>query len=870
MNDESGHLGKRLNAGIIAGLFVVLFFGISLFIRTYLPHDQIFSGEWVKFSSVDAYFHMRLVDSLVHNFPSLINFDPYLLYPSGMNLDNIHFFDWLLAGIIWIFGLGSPTPHTIDAIGAYFPAVLAALTVIPVYFIGKELFGHGAGVISAGLIAILPGEYLGRSILGFTDHHVAETLFTAITMMFFITAVKRAKESRLTVQHLRNRDWGVIRKPIIYSLLTGLSLGIYLVTWIGGLLFVFIILLYLFIQFIIDHRRRDDTAYLVPVGTITFFIALIVYVIFIGGTFTLKSSSVIPWLSLLMAAVIPIILHSISRRFAIWKIKSFYYPATLVASGIAVLFIARAIYPDFMRNVLDVFNLSASRTILEMQPFLRPRGEWTAELAWGNFGTGFFLTFIFIIYFVIYYILRILIGERVSEFKIGSINIFPESFTAEKNILLIWSLVILLATLGQRRFAYYLAANVALLAGFLCWRFFEINRDIHPAIKYINIFAAIAAILFLILSAGINSAVVAIFVALFIAYMFWHFFQIMGVMRLTKSDLEPPKRSRRKDRPPTGHASAFYYINIAVVIIILFFLVFVPTINPTKAIASGAQFAPPNAWVRSLDWMKENTPEPFGDPDFYYELYEPPPPRAQYDYPDSSYAVMAWVDYGYWITRIAQRPVNLTPGPGGFYVAKFFLSQGEDSSREMEWRTRWEQETIPESAIIDKLGARYIMLDDQTTTSKFWALANWAQEQGQKYFDTYLIPQKEGTFAAATLFHPEYYQSLAVRLYNFDGKAVTPAETVVIFYQEMPLKEGGTVKVIDDKKSKSFPSYEEAKSYISEQESGQFQIVGISPFSSPVPLEEIKNYQLIYSSPESVYQPAVGNVPAVKIFEYAK
>jgi asparagine N-glycosylation enzyme membrane subunit Stt3 len=142
MNDKSAVRAKRLSPGLIAGLFVALFFCVSLFIRTYLPYDQVFVGDWVKFTSIDAYLHMRLVDSIVHNFPVLTNFDPYLAYPFGLNIDNIHFFDWLLAGIIWVIGLGSPTQHTIDVISAYFPAVLAALTVIPVYFIGKEIYGR--------------------------------------------------------------------------------------------------------------------------------------------------------------------------------------------------------------------------------------------------------------------------------------------------------------------------------------------------------------------------------------------------------------------------------------------------------------------------------------------------------------------------------------------------------------------------------------------------------------------------------------------------------------------------------------------------------------------------------------------------------
>jgi len=201
-------------------------------------------------------------------------------------------------------------------------------------------------------------------------------------------------------------------------------------------------------------------------------------------------------------------------------------------------------------------------------------------------------------------------------------------------------------------------------------------------------------------------------------------------------------------------------------------------------------------------------------------------------------------------------------------VATFFLSQGEDSSREVAWQTRWEQETIPESAIIDKLGAKYIMLDSQTTTSKFWALVFWSEQERTKYFDTYFVPQEEDKLVPATLFHPEYYQSLAVRLYNFDGKAVTPADTIVISYEEKPFQEGGTVKVVNN--IEIFPSYEEANDYISGQKSGQFKIVSETPFISAVPLEELINYKLVYSSQESEFQAGVGNVPSVKIFEYVE
>ncbi len=142
---------SRLSPKVLAGILVALFFGVALYLRVYLPYDQVFVSEWIKFTSIDAYFHMRLVDNLVHNFPHHMVIDPYRIYPGAAGV-SISFFDWLLAGIIWVIGLGSPTQHTVDVVGVYFPAVLGALTVIPVYFIGRELFGRWAGVISAGIL----------------------------------------------------------------------------------------------------------------------------------------------------------------------------------------------------------------------------------------------------------------------------------------------------------------------------------------------------------------------------------------------------------------------------------------------------------------------------------------------------------------------------------------------------------------------------------------------------------------------------------------------------------------------------------------------------------------------------------------------
>src|SRR4030042_1706612 len=109
---------------LVTCILVALFFGIALFLRTVLPYDQIFTQNGIKFSSNDAYYYMRIVDSIVHNFPSHTQIDPYYSYPSASGPVTPTFFSWLISAIIWIIGLGSPSQHAIDVIGVFFPVVL--------------------------------------------------------------------------------------------------------------------------------------------------------------------------------------------------------------------------------------------------------------------------------------------------------------------------------------------------------------------------------------------------------------------------------------------------------------------------------------------------------------------------------------------------------------------------------------------------------------------------------------------------------------------------------------------------------------------------------------------------------------------------
>jgi asparagine N-glycosylation enzyme membrane subunit Stt3 len=224
---------------------VLLVFGaIALTLRIGISFRAVFGHDFVKFIEPDAWYHMRLVDATVRHFPHRIWFDPYLVGPGGEWVNAGPFFDWVIAAIALIVGLGSPSSHLVDVVGAYVPPVMGALLVLPVYVLGRELFSRGAGLWAAFFVGILPGQIMLRSLLGFTDHHCAETLLSTMVMMWLVLALD-------PLRPLARRLW--------LSAAAGATLGCYLLTWGGGSLFVLIVVAAASLSLVLQRLRLAPT-----------------------------------------------------------------------------------------------------------------------------------------------------------------------------------------------------------------------------------------------------------------------------------------------------------------------------------------------------------------------------------------------------------------------------------------------------------------------------------------------------------------------------------------------------------------------------------------------------------------------------------
>lgn len=130
-------------------------------------------------------------------------------------------------------------------------------------------------------------------------------------------------------------------------------------------------------------------------------------------------------------------------------------------------------------------------------------------------------------------------------------------------------------------------------------------------------------------------------------------------------------------------------------------------------------------WGPALDWMADETPDPGVER------------HGRYESGSADYGVMAWWDYGHWITtRAGRAPVSNPFQQNADIAAEYLLSDDADSAGE---------------------GVRYVAVDHRTASDKFPAVAEWTGEGHAPYFEDDGSPT------------PAYHRTTIAVLYFHDG-----------------------------------------------------------------------------------------------------
>jgi len=369
---------------------------VGAFLLRVIPQlKNVFVDGNVFFRGVDSWYHMRLADNLIQNFPFPLKWDAFApSFTGGL----VGFRPLLSASIALVGKLG----FNYEVFAAFLPSILGSLIIIPTYFLAKELFSKKVAILSAVFVAILPGELLHRSLLGFTDHHIIEVLLTVTIILFIVLAT---------------------RKSWKFSFGTGTCLGLLVLAWYGCPFTIVVIGLWFLIEFLTKHWRGQDTKQVCIIASVTGATALAISGWYLPGSLgqlttagALVALAASPWIVRFVARVVP------SKRL-------FLSIIVVMIVGAILLINTRT---NVQYHILSVFWGGGS-TIGEARPL-------DVRTAMNVFGVPFLLMF-------------------------GGLYLYIKN--RGSLIFVLWTIIILVATFGQRKWGYYSTISVAMLSSYL-------------------------------------------------------------------------------------------------------------------------------------------------------------------------------------------------------------------------------------------------------------------------------------------------------------------------------------------------------------------------------------------------------------------
>jgi dolichyl-diphosphooligosaccharide--protein glycosyltransferase len=229
---------------IVLGLIVIIAFAVRM-----MP---IRWGYYIN--EFDPYLQWRMAQYAVdHGFLAWFQWhDTMSWYPYGADMPtwNLYGEAFLVAAIFMILRFFGAGVALFDVV-MWFPVFAGTVTVLVAYFLGKDLWGKGAGMLTALFLALNPSS-IGRTQLGFLRHEPLGILLMLLIFLFF---------RRSTVPSYSTR------KTVVYASLTGFCLFYLAAEWAGSLYPLDLIVLYAIVLVIVGrYSRKLFLSYSISLG----------------------------------------------------------------------------------------------------------------------------------------------------------------------------------------------------------------------------------------------------------------------------------------------------------------------------------------------------------------------------------------------------------------------------------------------------------------------------------------------------------------------------------------------------------------------------------------------------------------------------
>jgi dolichyl-diphosphooligosaccharide--protein glycosyltransferase len=803
---------KKYQPYIIIGI-IILFALLTLWTRG-IPSEGLVTAEGVDMLGNDPWYKVRQVEQTVANYPGYAWFDAMTLYPTGDVIYWGPLFVQIAAALCLL--TGAATRPEIMMVACWVPPLMATAMVPVTYLLARKIADWKTGLIAAGLIAVIGSNYAYRSLFGFVDHHIAETLFSTIFVLAYIVALLATRDRPFSFADRSSLTLDTLKIPVLASALAGIAYLLGYFNMPTMILFALIVTAFTLLQFIIDFFKDRPCDYLVLVNAVVFGVVIV-------GTAAFGFPH--PGLDLSRYTVGHVIVYAalIAGTLALYGLAvllkdrpKYYYPAALAAVAalaVAILYVALPeIYGLLVASLISFFGEAAITTTVQ------EARAWSFAAAWATFHWGLILA----------------AGGAAALLWLNRERVNPAHI-----FVLVWTAIILASTAAHVRYEYYLAANIALLAAVFAGAVIDATwKDVAR-----------------LLGRGSDS-------------------KASPAPNVTEREETPAKKGRkggkapepRKAKAPRRDQPDYFKIG-AFAAVVLVTLIFAGTsLMGNIALANGAKYSGMNSeWRGALEWMGENTPDPGVD---YYAIYD----KETFTYPEESYGVMSWWDYGHWITFVAKRIPNNNPfqhgvsGPNGSAV---YLTSTDEAAA---------------NRVLDNIGTRYVITDIEVDTGKFHAPATWAApDVGQEPFQPYfLVPVNAGSseYQAMPFNTQDYYLTMISRLHNFDGSMTDPTGQVLYAeYRDAASANTSLPVITRTQQMNATEAVAAVEAYNRNAPAGShatllgmyYQFQGDSILHPLERVPALQHYRLVHETDQNVY----GNVGEggpdlkyVKIFEY--
>ncbi|HUU07408.1 MAG TPA: carboxypeptidase regulatory-like domain-containing protein, partial [Thermoplasmata archaeon] len=287
-----------------------------------------------------------------------------------------------------------------DSVGFMFvwsTAFWGALTVLPVYMLGRETFGRRAGLISAFLLAVMP-THVQRSVLSNADHDAFILFFIVLTFYFLLKSIKSQQHLRwveswrspASIKAGMKAYFSQSRTSILYSLMAGVAFGCVIMAWVGYAYVAVLILAYLLLQIILNRFKDIDSTSATILVTICmalgFLLAFPVY--FEQSLITMRFD-------------VPVYLFVAAVFFAFLFVISRDYPWTIALPAIGMVLVLgvfgiMAVYPELGEAIISGQGYFVQNKLYST--IAEARAPQFSELAMSFGMVTFFLSLIGLIY----------------------------------------------------------------------------------------------------------------------------------------------------------------------------------------------------------------------------------------------------------------------------------------------------------------------------------------------------------------------------------------------------------------------------------------------------------------------------------------